>query len=333
MALPMDVSIGISNESTYKTYVAPTRFYELLDESLQWNKQVKQGAGLRVGSRVARAARRVVAAGDGGGDFSIEAVSKGMGLLWAACLGTGTSTLVSGSTYQQNFTLADAPTSLTVQKGLVQAGGTVDAYSFLGCMVESWEFGFPNNDIATLKATVDAGDLSTAQSYAAPSYPAAPVNLFQFANASISTGTFTAATTTTLPSAATATVNVRGGSISVNNNLTTDRYNAGGAGRKSKPTVGIRSITGSLTIEYDSTTYRDLVLNDGSLTLVVTLTAGALSVGNETLTVALPAIKFDNALPQANGSDLIVQSMNFTALDDGTNPPIGVYMRTADTTL
>jgi hypothetical protein len=43
-----------------------------------------------------------------------------MGLLWQALLGTGTSTLVSGSTYQQVFTLGDNPSSLTLQKGVVE---------------------------------------------------------------------------------------------------------------------------------------------------------------------------------------------------------------------
>ena len=48
MASTQDSSIGISIESTYKTYVAPTRWYEFTDESINWDKNVKQGVGLAV---------------------------------------------------------------------------------------------------------------------------------------------------------------------------------------------------------------------------------------------------------------------------------------------
>jgi hypothetical protein len=333
MATTQDVSLGVAVESTYKTYAAPTTFYEILgDSSLQWNKQVVQGQGLRVGSRVARAGRRVVPAADGSGDFTVEMASKGMGKLLQAALGAGASTVVASTTYQQNFTLGDNPSSLSIQQGLVQAGGSIDAYSWLGCVVSGWEIALPQNDIATLKLTVDAGDLSSAQSYAAPSYPTG-VNLYHFANASVATGTFTAATATTLPSASNSTVDVRNLVITGSNNLTADRFNFGGAGRKSKPTRGLIGITGTADIEYDSSVYRDLVLNDNTLSLVATVTAGALSTGVETLAIALPAIKFDSPLPQPNGTDLVVVSTSFTVLDDLTNPPIGVYLRTADATI
>src|SRR5690349_17058393 len=104
MATQQDCSIGFGVESTFKTYAAPTRFLEFTDESLAWEKNVKQGQGLRVGSRVARTSRRVIPTADGAGDITFEAESKGLGLIWRALLGVGTSTVVSGSTYQQVFT-------------------------------------------------------------------------------------------------------------------------------------------------------------------------------------------------------------------------------------
>lgn len=333
MATFQDGSLTLVNESTYKTYVAPTAGYEITDHSLNWNKQVKQGQGLRVGGRVARSARRVVPAADGGGDFTIEATSKGMGKLWNAALGANTSTLVSGATYQQVFTLGDTPPSLTIQTGHPEVGGTVDAVSWLGAMCASWEFDFTNADIAALKTTWDIGDITTAQSYVAPAgtYPSSP-NLYHFLNGSISTGTLTAPTTTALASAVTATANIRSGTITCNNNLRGDRYNFGGSGRKSKPTVGLREITGTLEIEYDSTTYRDLILSDGAMTLLVQFTGGALSTGNETLQIALAEIKLDGDFPKPNGTDLVVQSVKFTVLDNLTAAqPIWVVHRTAET--
>ena len=334
MATTQDVSVGVGVESTFKTGVTPTRFFEIVDESLDWNKNIKQGQGLRVGGRVARSARRVVPSADGAGDITVEAISKGMGLLWQACLGGGVSTLVSGSTYQQLFTLGDNPPSLTVQKGLPQAGGTVDAYTFLGCVVSGWEFSFPNADVCSLKVTFDAADVTTATAYATPSYPASP-SLFHFAGGSVFTGTLTAPTTTALASAVTPLADIRGGSVNGNNNVRNDRFNLGGAGRKSKQLVGLREIAGSIDVEYDTTMFRDALLNDSPMSLVLNFTTPtALSTGVETLQVVLPEIKFDSPLAQSNGTDLIVSSMNFTVLDNLTAAqPIWVVHRTSDTAL
>lgn len=334
MATMEDASVGIIEESTYKTIPGPvTRWPEFADESLDWNPNTVQGVGLQVGRRVARSARRVQPTQDGGGDLSMEAISKGMGLFWKGCLGAVTSTLVSGSTWQQVYTLGDTPPSWFLQKGSVEAGGTVDPFGFRGVMVDSWEFDFANAAIAMLKMTLDVGDHDAgATAYAAPSY-AAGANLFHFSNLSLQTGTLTAPTTTALGSGGTPLADVRGGTIQVANNLNKGRFNGGGAGRKSKPLVGLRALTGTLDVEYDATTFRDAVLNQTPINLVINLTGGALSTGVEQLQIIVPEIKFDGELPKTNGSELIIQSMKFTGLDNVTAAqPIWVIMRTSDAT-
>lgn len=333
-----DSSIGIGVESTFKTGVTPTRFLEFVDESLDWTKGTKQGQGLRVGSRVARSPRRVNPTADGAGDISIECVSKGMGLVWQALAGSSVSTLVSGATYQQVHTLGE-PSSLTIQKGLVHVDpvtgvGTVDAYTFLGGMCSGFDVAFPNGDICAIKPVWDLADLTTATGYASPSYAAEPVNLFHFANGSISTGTLTPPTTIALASGATPTADIRGGSFTVGNNLVADRQNFGGGGRKKQQLRGLRTIAGKLDIEYDSTGYRDMVLNDTPMNLILTFTAGALSTGVETLQFVIPEIKFDSELPKCNGTNLIVQSMAFQGLDNlSAAQPFWVVTRTADAAL
>lgn len=328
-----DSSITFGVESTFKVGVTPTRAVEFVDSGLDWKKGTKQGQGLRVGTRVDRSARRTNPTAEGSGPFTAEALSKGQGLLWQALMGTSVSTLVSGSTYQQVHTLGE-PSSLTIQETLVEAGLTLDPITFLGCMADSFEFSFPNGDIAQIKPNWDIADLTTATAYAAPSYPAEPCNLFHFANGSISTGAITAPTTTALASAATPTANIRGGSIQVSNSLVNDRQNFGGAGRKAKQLRGLRKITGKLDIEYDSTTYRDMMINDTAMSLLVQFTGGALSTGVETLQVVLSEIKFDSELPKPNGTGLTIQSMAFTALDNLTAAqPMWVVQRTADNAL
>lgn len=324
-----DCSIGFSVESTYKTYVAPTRFVSFTGESLQWDKDVKQGTGLRVGGRVPRSIRRVVPTAQGQGDIELEIPTKGMGLLWQAAMGTGASNLVSGSLYQQVFTLGDTPNSLTIQKGIPRVNGTVDAYSFLGAVVTDFEIDCSNGDIVTASFGIDAGDVTTAQAYATPSYATAPV--FHFAQGIVAVnGTLTAPTTTTLGSVAgAAAASIRSFSVQVEHNYATDRFNFGGAGRKDKPAVGLREITGRITVEYDQTTLRDAFLADSTIGLLATFTSGT-----DVLQVVLPDVRLEGDLPETNDGELITVDHDFTVLDNLTAAqPMWLVARTADTAL
>lgn len=332
MANPQDVSIGIAKESTYKTGVTPTRWFEFTDESLVWEKTVVQGQGLRVGAYLDRSARRVVPVGQGSGDFTVEAISKGLGVLWEAALGANTSTMVSGTTYQQVATYGALP-SYTIQKGIVEAGGTVDPVTFLGCMCSQWELAFPNANLVTFKPSWDIGDYSTATAYTSPTaYPPASASLFHHATLTLASGTLTAPTATALAAGTTTLANVRGGSIQGSNNLVGDRFNANATARKQKPIATKRDLSGSLTVEYDSTTMRDAMLAETPMMLICTWTGASLSSGVETLQVVIPEIKLDGPLPTANGTELVTTDYSFTCLDNLTAAqPLWIVTRTSDT--
>lgn len=341
MATSQDVQFGMVAESTYGTSVTPTRFLELADESLRYNKNIVQGTGLRVGSRVARSGRRVITRKDATGDTSFEVLSKGFGLLLTACFGTGVSTLVGGTTYQQLFTPTQTNTTLpsyTVQKGIPRADGTVDPYTYVGCCVDSWEFTLDTSGIAMLKVTWDCRDMATATALAVASY-ASGANLFHFGQSATGGmaigGSLTVPTTTALATGSpTAVTNVRAFSLSVSNNLSRDRFNMGASGLKAHPTVGLREIKGKVSFEYTDTAIRDAFIADTEVPMVFTLTGAALSTGNETLQFAIPAAKFDGDLPNANGTDMIVTDAEFSVLDNLTaaQPLYGV-IRTADSAL
>ena len=327
MTTPQDCSVGLGVESVYGTAVARTRWFEFLDESFNFVKNVKQGVGLRVGSRVARSGRRVVASAEGSGDLTIEAVTKGLGLLWQLGLGSGTSTLVSAGLYQQVFTLGDVMPSATIQKGIPRADGTVDAYTFTGCMVESLTIDCPNADNVKVKTSWNAKDMTTGAAYTAPSYATGP-SVFTFAHGAVYSGALTAPTATALGSAATPVASIRSGSITIKHNLKTDRYNCGGGGRKEKPFAGIREISGSLVAEYADAAFRDAIVNDTSMTLVKTFTAGL-----DVLQIVIPDVRFDGDIVKAS-TDLAMQDIKWTGLDGLTAAqPIWIVCRTADTAL
>ena len=329
MTTPQDCSIGLAVESTYGTGVTPTRWFEFVDESFNYSKNIKQGAGLRVGSRVARSSRRVIASAEGAGDLTVEAATRGLGLLFQLAVGVGTSTLVSAGLYQQVFTLADVPPSATIQVGLPDVSGTVYAYTYTGCMVDTLTVECPNADIVRVKTSWNAKDLTTATAYAAPSYPAAS-GLFSFAHGAVYSGALTAPTTVALGSAPTPVANIRSGSVELKHNLNTDRLNCGSGGRKEKPIPGVRDISGSMTVEYAGTTFRDAILNDSSLTIVKTLTNGT-----DVLQIIIPDVRLDGDLPTSNGGDLITHDVKWVGLDalPGIAHPFWLVTRTADTAL
>lgn len=335
MASFQDASIGFGPEVTFGTIVTPTRWLEFITESFDLKKMIKQGQGLRVGSRVGRSGRRVVVTREAGGSIEMEAISKGLGLWLQSLMGAATSTLVSGTTWQQVFTLADVMPMFTLQRGLPRVDGTVAAHTFSGCTASTVEFDFPSADLVKIKADIDARDVSTVTAYTTPTY-AAGASLFSFAGASITTGALTAPTTVALASSPTSLATVRGGSVKIDHKLTTNRFNAGAAGLKSRQPVGLREVSGKLTIEHDQTFDFVAAINaETPMNLIFTWTTPvALSVGFETLQIVIPEVKLDGSFPKANGTDLITHDVTFQGLDNLTAAqPIWLVCRTSDAAL
>lgn len=338
MAALQDCSVGLKVEATYGTAVVNDRFYEFTDESLTWEPKRVQGAGLRVGSVFDRSGRRVTPVSSAKGSLTTELVSKGFGQLWTAALGTGVSTLTTGTTYQQNFSVGSTPLSYTIQKGIVEAGGTVDTYTFTGCMVTGWEFALDNAGLVTLKTDWDARAMATATAYAAPTYPTTPT-LYNFSHGITSAmsvgGAITAPTTTALATGGTVVTNVTDFKLKFDRGLNVDRYAIGSAGLKSKPTTGMVKASGSFTAEYDSTTNAAAFIADTELSInLVLTTAVSLSTGFEQFQIAIPAIKLDSAIPVSNKGDLITVSCDFTVLDGlVAAQPLYISMRTSDSAL
>lgn len=336
MAAINEVSIGFAKESVYGTPVTVTRWAEFLSgtDSLDITPNRISGEGLRSGGKVRRSSRRVTLGKSGSGGFGVELFSKGLGVLFENALGTGASTLVAGTTYQQNFTLSGSPApTLTVQKGVVDSTGTTRAHTFTSATCKSFAIECDNNAIA--KATFDyhLRDMATATAYATPSY-ASGGSLFHFGNGAVTIGgTVTAPTTTALASGGTAVTNILGIKLNVDRGLSNPQPAFGNTGLDRQPIVGLTTITGSLEVEYSDNVLRDAVLADTELAIVATFTSTeSLSTGYAQFQVYLPAVRFTGNMPQATG-ELPTLTVEFEAFDDGTHEPVVVAIRTADTAL
>lgn len=331
------VSLNFRAEATYGTYLAPNRALEIDGETLDFAPNWSDGQGLRVGAYTDLDYRSVETTRQGSGGVTIAAQTKGLGVVLDAAHGSSTSTLVSGSTYQQVHQFGVSLGSLCIQKGVPQTtAGTVDALSFLGCMVESWSFDGSNDAVPTFEFNFDVRDIDSLQSFAALTYPTLlPTGLYSFEHATAGYGgTLTAPTTTALASGPTTATNFRDFKFDVSNNIVR-RPNVGLAGLTAKPQPGRREVSGSFTAEYENMTsyLADFRANTSRPLLVTYTSAEALSTGFATLQFAFPAIKLRSGVPQANGDEVITVEHSFKAYSTATTPALYTVVRTSDTAL
>ncbi|MFD7978893.1 phage tail tube protein [Streptomyces sp. NPDC059071] len=318
----LGAQIGIAAESTYGTFVAPTRFIEFTKESLVLKKTTAQSSGIAAGRLMALSSRRVVTQREVSGSLEMEVTNKGMGVLLQALMGTTVTPVQQGVTtaYLQTHTLADTwGKSLTIQKGVPLTTGTVTDKSFLGCKVTSAEFSCEAGGMLTSTFEFDGKDCDEGQTLATASYPT--MSPFHFGQLAVKSGTF---------GTETALDGVRKVSVKIERPQAVDRFYANSSALKAQPISNdLVKITGSLEMDYVATTVDDLHTSDGATSLVIEFVGPIIALTHaETFRIKLPAIKVDDAPPTVDGFQVVRPTFNFTALYDGTNPVAIEYMST-----
>jgi Phage tail tube protein len=341
MAVQSDISVGWKKETTYGTAVTVDRWAPVTAETLVYATEWNQGTGLIVGSGgVPLASRYYPTIKQGSGDFTVELNSKGLGTLLELAMGTATSTVVSGSAYQQLFTLG-TQASATIQRGLVfgDATGTRDQQTFKGCVCTGFEITVPQAEQATLTTMWDIRDYDTSTAYATPSYPSyVQAGMMHWGQAALVTGgTFTAPTTTTMASIAGGTdgTNVRSWSMKLERTIDTERFNMDGSGGlKQIPLSGTIDISGTMEVEHTDAAFRTAAIAGTVLPLTLTLTTEEdLGTGTSQFQVGLPGVVV-TGFPVSNEGSLPVTSYEFSGkFATGAAQPLYLALRTADTAL
>jgi hypothetical protein len=316
-------SLGVATESVYGTGVPVTRFYEFNSENLQFRKKTAEGMGLRAGGLLPRSQRRVITTKDAGGDFEIDLPTRGLGLLLSYATGSSPSaTTVASGVYSYTFTLGDTyGKSFTTQVGVPQYNGTVTPKTLSGCKVNNFELSVSNGEIAKGKFGIDAQSLTTSTSLSTVSYPVSG-SVFNFAQGAITVN-------------GSAVANIKDFSVSVDNAIKVDRFNIGSSSTKSEPNIaGFRKVSGKITAEFTDTVLLAAFLADTTASLALTFTGDIISsTYKDTLSITLPACKFDADTPNVAGPGAIDLSMSFTVYDDGTNAPMTIVYQTNENAL
>lgn len=339
MALLTDHQLGMAQESTYGTAVTVSRFLPMLPSTTHdVNLERVQSAGLIVGGLgYQRTARQAVGVPTYPLQIDIPAQSRGIGLPLSWCGGTTTHTLVSGTTYQSVITPARTtvtpPTSFTCQLGIVETvtAGTVDAYTYSGCVASALTITCPDDGEATISIKALAKTLATGTALATASYAAAPSLYHHDSGTATLGGTLTTPTATTLATVSTPTgLAVRSWQLEIDHGLV-ERPIVGGY---QQPAWGSATAKLSTQIEYDGTWWRTAMLAGTALPFVGALTGGALSSGVETLQVVVPSAVIDpGVLPKPTAGEIVTVDVEWQGMYDGTSQPWYIVHRTADTAL
>lgn len=324
-------SFGIAPETTFGTYVAPTRFFDAQTVQLKKVKNVVQGGGLAAGRLVQPASRRVVTSQAAAGDVELEVLNRGMGLLLAQIFGGTPTPVQQGATaaYLQTHPLADnLGRFFTAQVGVPDTTGTVRPYTYLGTKVLDAEFSCGVNENLMVKLSLDSKDVSESQSLAAPSFTAG-VQQFHFAQMGVKLGATYGSET--------AVDGVRKVSVKVSRGQNVDRYYANGAGKKAEPIMNDRvQITGTIETDFlDKASFADRFAADTQFSLVWEFVAATPIAPTyyPTFRLKLPACFLDGDTPTLDGPEVVQPSFGFTALYDLTNPPVTCEYLSADVAL
>lgn len=291
--------LGVKAESTWGTFVAPTRFYPLISESLTEEIDRIESEGIVTGLRVLNSVQWAAGNVDVGGDIQTELYQQGMGALLKACFGA-VSTSGAGP-YTHTFTPGDLTDDhLSVQVGKPDVAGTVQPFSFSGMKVTDWELSMEAGGLVTLSTSLVGKQLATSESLATASFGTGAATPFTFKHASA-----------TIAGGA---ANVKKLTISGSNGLDSDRRFIGSEYRAEPLEAELREYSGTVDLEFESLTQMNRFRNATEVALVSTISAGASASLTTTMNV-----RFDGATPEVDGRGIVQLSAPYKCIGSTTD--------------
>lgn len=291
--------LGVKAETTWGTFVAPTRFYPLLSESLTEEIDRLESEGIIAGRRILASEQWAAGNVDVGGDIKTELYQQGMGALLKACFGA-VSTSGSGP-YTHTLTPGDLTDDhLSIQVGKPDVAGTVQPFSFYGMKVTDWELSIDAGGLVMLTTSVVGKQLATSDSLATASFGAGSATPFTFKHASASI--------------AGGAANVKKLTIKGSNGLDTDRRFIGSEYRAEPLEADLREYSGSVDLEFESLTQYNRFRNANEVALVATISAGASASLTTTMNV-----RFDGSTPEVDGRGIVQLSTPYKVIGTTTD--------------
>lgn len=321
-----DFQLMVANESTYNTPVTVTRAFEWDSGDIEDDFRRTEGEPLRRGSAYPRNDRFTPYYGGASGTLTFEVLTKGFGFWLPHMLGavatTGPAeTSVYTHTGTEGSLLGDMFT-LQVNKPFHPAG-TDQPLTYAGGKVTEWTLSNSAEDNLMLELGMDFASVSTATGLATASYPSTEENL-TWAGGSVTIGG--------------SSVDVTEISIKGSNGYNVDRRQIRGNTAKKEPISGKRELTFSIKCDFESLAQRTRAVSTtraGALAAIVATWTGPTLLGTTiypSYQVTIPAARFDEWKAPIEDWDGIEQELTGIGTYDGTNSPVTIVYKSADTT-
>jgi hypothetical protein len=323
MGVGLDAQIGLAEEVTWGTYVAPARWTEFSSETLGLDIERSEFIALKAPGRVIKTGRWVPGKRGAGGDIETAVFNKGQGVFWKHALGTiATSTPTNGVlTRDHTATPGDLlGKGLSVQVGRPFRNATTpQSFSYLGQKVASWRLEATVGEFGKLTLTLLGKDEDTTQALGTYSPPSG-LKAMYWANATLTI--------------AAVSVNASSVTIDGNNQLNEDSYALGSNFRREPLEQNIREYTGTIDADFatDLTLYNRFV-NGMEATLVLTLQGDQIEAVSPTYfysTIVTANVRFDGETPKVGGPAEVRQNLPFKVIDTGSLS-LSILYRTTDT--
>lgn len=180
--------IGLGAEVTPGTGVTVTRFFELVSEDLDSQREQIVSTAIRAGALLGRGADMLPGAYDPSGSITVDLTTKDMAWLLTRCIGSVTTT--GSNPYTHTIVPSADRGAVTIQKGVTsESDGTVIPFTFMGMKCTGWELGVSGSDTEPIQFQPSFTGMSstTATALATASYTSS-VDLFAKLHASLTIG-------------------------------------------------------------------------------------------------------------------------------------------------
>lgn len=317
----LDAQLGMAKEVTFGTPVAVSRFFEFNSESIV--PTVTEISRMPLGrGRFQRTTQHRTYVKGASGDFEIDAVNKGLGLLLEQMFGAVVVTQVDDTDeYVQVHTphaSGKRGLSATVQVGVPSTDGMVNPFTFSGGKITGWTMNAALDDILKISTSWNFASQTTQTALAVPSYPD-DLLAFTFLDGTLSIDGDPVATMKSI-------------SLTAEEAMDTERDYFGNV--RGEPLAnGELVYTGQFDSEFnDMDAYNAWVSGTEIVDLAITFAAGEIpGTGNPyKLEITIPSLKYTGEAPQVSGPEVVQQNLPFKALFNGTDPIISCAYHSDD---
>ena len=296
--------IGVGVEGTYGTFPTITDFLEINSEGVAQEDDVIYSNSVMLIEQDKdnyKQARKTV-----GGNIAFDLRQEGAEKIFYHALGTfSTTTMIAdadGTGYKHTFVMNDSlPTGLGVE---IDRGAAV-SFDYHGGKINTFTLSGDNTGIVNCSCDMIFEDTGTSSS-TTPSFSTSDYWMFHDAGL-VYKGT---------------TQPVTAWSVTLDNNLTADRYQWGSRVIKEPQRAGRITVTGEMTVEFDSITNYTKFLDGGVGSMAATYTGATIGTANGTCThalvITLPHVRLSGGTPNVSDSGMLTQTIPFVAYGDGT---------------